>query len=61
MLSETPSLAAMTAVAPGVRLSFFDILVTPTLDLAKDFISLISSLVQARRTTAFFLVATIFS
>jgi hypothetical protein len=61
MLSDTPSLAAMAAVAPGVRLSFFDILVTPTLDLASDFISLISSLLHVRRTIAFDLVATTFS
>ncbi len=60
MLSETPSLVAITAVAPGVRLSFFAILVTPTLDLAKDFINLISSLVQVRRMIDFDLVATNF-
>ena len=51
--NDTPSFAAITLVAPGVRFSAFAILVTPDLALAIVFIVLISSFVHARRTTFF--------
>ena len=50
---DTPSFAAITLVAPGVRFSVFEIFVTPAFDLAIVFICLMSSLLQARRTIFF--------
>jgi hypothetical protein len=50
---ETPSFAAITLVAPGVRFSAFAIFVTPDFPLAIVFIVRTSSFVQARRTTFF--------
>lgn len=49
--SETPSFAAITLVAPGVRFNFFAILTTPDFALAIVFIVRTSSFVHARRTT----------
>ena len=51
--NETPSFAAITLVAPGVRLSALAILMTPDFPLAIVFIIRMSSFVQARRTTFF--------
>jgi hypothetical protein len=48
VLSDTPSFAAITLVAPGVRFNAFDILVTPAFDFAIDFIKRTSSLLQGR-------------
>jgi len=58
ILRDTPSLAAITAVAPGERFSFLDIFVTPTLDFASDFIRRTSSLLHVRRTTFLVFLAT---
>jgi hypothetical protein len=55
MLSDTPRLAAITEVAPGVRFKAFAILVTPFLSLAIDFIRRRSSLVHARLGVFIFL------
>jgi hypothetical protein len=49
-----PSWCAFTAVAPIVRFNAFEIFATPTLFLARDFISRRSGEVHVRRT-AFFL------
>ena len=48
---ETPSFAAITLVAPGVRFNAFAILVTPDFAFAIVFIVRTSSFVHARRTT----------
>jgi hypothetical protein len=48
--NDTPSFAAITEVAPGVRFSDFDIFLTPALAFAIDFIWRTSSLVHSRRT-----------
>ena len=53
MDNDTPSLAAITEVAPGVLFSDLDILVTPALDLAIFFSCLTSALVHSRRTIFF--------
>ena len=55
--NDTPSFAAITCVAPGVRFSDLAIFVTPALALAIVFICRTSSLVHSRR--AIFLVLTI--
>jgi hypothetical protein len=55
--SETPSFAAITVMAPGVRFNAFAILATADLAFAIVFIVRTSSLVHARRTT--FLALTI--
>ena len=48
--SDTPSFAAITCVALGVRFSDLAIFVTPALALAIAFICRTSSLVHSRRT-----------
>jgi hypothetical protein len=48
--NDTPSFAAITCVAPGVRFSDLAIFVTPALALAIVFICRTSSLVHSRRT-----------
>jgi hypothetical protein len=48
--NDTPSFAAITCVAPGVRFSNLAIFVTPALALAIVFICRTSSLVHSRRT-----------
>jgi hypothetical protein len=48
--SETPSFAAITLVAPGVRFNAFAILTTPDFAFAIVFIVRTSSFVHARRT-----------
>ena len=60
MDNDTPSLAAITEVAPGVLFSDLDILVTPALDLAIVFSCLTSALVHSRRTI-FFALAIFYS
>jgi hypothetical protein len=55
--SDTPSLAAITCVAPGVRFSDFAIFMTPALALAIAFICRTSSLVHSRRTIFFLVLA----
>jgi len=55
--NDTPSFAAFTCVAPGVRFSDLAIFVTPALALAIVFICRISSLLHSRR--AIFLVLAI--
>jgi hypothetical protein len=47
--SDTPSFAAITCVAPGVRFSDFAIFLTPVLAFAMAFICRTSSLVHSRR------------
>ena len=47
--SDTPSFAAITCVAPGVRFSDLAIFVTPALAFAMAFICRTSSLVHSRR------------
>jgi hypothetical protein len=49
--NETPSFAAITLVAPGVRFNFLAIFTTPDFPLAIVFIVRMSSFVHARRTT----------
>jgi hypothetical protein len=48
---ETPSFAAITVVAPGVRFNALAILATPAFAFAIVFIVRTSSFVHARRTT----------
>jgi hypothetical protein len=48
--NDTPSFAAITCVAPGVRFSDLAIFVTPALALAIVFMCRTSSLVHSRRT-----------
>jgi len=55
--SDTPSLAAITCVAPGVRFNDFAILMTPALAFAIAFICRISSFVHSRRTILFLVLA----
>jgi hypothetical protein len=49
--NETPSFAAITVVAPGVRFNAFAILATPDFAFAIVFIVRTSFFVHARRTT----------
>ena len=57
--NDTPSLAAITEVAPGVLFSDLDILVTPTLAFAIVLNCFTSALVHSRRTI--FLALAIFA
>ncbi|HEY3791202.1 MAG TPA: hypothetical protein VGM09_05170, partial [Bradyrhizobium sp.] len=52
--SDTPSWWALTAVAPTVRFSAFEIPATPTFLLASNLSSRTSAEVQARLTDFFF-------
>src|SRR6202022_4689035 len=52
--SDTPSFAAFTPVAPGVRFNAFAIFLTPIFCFASDFNSRTSFLVHSRLTTFFF-------
>jgi hypothetical protein len=56
MLKDTPRFAAITPVAPGVRLKALAILVTPALAFAIDFNKRISSFVHARLIAFFFFI-----
>jgi hypothetical protein len=55
ILNDTPSFAALTVVAPGVRFNALAILVTPALAFAIIFNVRMSSLVQRRIAFFFFL------
>ena len=55
--SDTPSFAAITCVAPGVRFSDFAIFLTPVLAFAMAFICRTSSLVHSRRMIFFLVLA----
>jgi hypothetical protein len=52
--SDTPSFAAFTPVAPGVRFNALAIFLTPIFCFASDFNSRTSFLVRSRLTTFFF-------
>src|ERR1700687_2952347 len=52
--SDTPSFAAFTPVAPGVRFNALAIFLTPIFCFASDFNSRTSFLVHSRLTTFFF-------
>jgi hypothetical protein len=52
--SDTPSFAAFTPVAPGVRFNALAIFLTPILCFASDFNSRTSFLVHSRLTTVCF-------
>jgi hypothetical protein len=57
ILNETPSFAAITVVAPGVRFNALAIFVLPFLSFAIDFSKRKSSLLHARRTRFFIFLA----
>jgi hypothetical protein len=54
--SDTPSFAAFTPVAPGVRFNALAIFLTPIFCFASDFNSRTSFLVHSRLTTFFFAI-----